>query len=278
MTYYIDPHHGSADADGLSPERAKLTYIDLSLMPGDSVLFRRGSFVRDVLHLKSGVQDAPITYGAYGEGENPIFCGSVDVSDPAMWKEISPNIWQYNGETVDEVCNFIFDNGRVGATLRWDKEALCAQGDWYDSCIGYHESHGGQKPEQHEVFLWSDGNPGEAYSHIECAVWGKRQLAVNYNWTVTEDLCFYGSGVHAMAGGADNVVIRRCSFCFIGGSVWNKALKIRFGNAIEFWDHGENNLIEDCYFNNIYDSCITHQGEHLTVNQGVTGSSPVGGA
>ena len=257
MIYYIDPHAGRAGADGLSPENARQTYTDLALQPGDTVLFRRGSFIRDILYHTAGAPGAPITYGAYGEGENPVFCGSVDVSDPAQWKEIRTNIWQYTGELENEACNFIYDDGRIGATLRWEEVGLCAQGDWYDSRIG---RNGKPADEPYKVLLWSEGNPGEVYSHIECAVWGKRWMAVNRDWTVTEDLCFWGSGVHGMAGGADNVVIRRCSFCFIGGAVWNRQLRIRFGNAIEFWDHGENILIEDCYFNNIYDSCITHQG------------------
>ena len=259
MTYYIDLNHGCPTADGLTPETARLTYTDLALQPGDTVLFKRGSFIRDCLYRTAGAPGAPITYGAYGEGENPVFCGSVDVSDPALWLEVRPHIWQLQTKLENEVCNFIYDDGRTGATLRWEEAYLAAQGDWYDSSMGYRERSVGTEREQ-KVFLWSDGNPGEVYSHIECAIWGKRWMSVNRDWTVTEDLCFWGSGVHGMAGGADNVVIRRCSFCFIGGAVWNKQLRIRFGNAIEFWDHGENILIEDCYFNNIYDSAITHQG------------------
>ena len=257
MTYYIDPHHGRTDADGRTPENARQTYTDLILQPGDTVLFRRGSFIRDCLYRTAGAPDAPITYGAYGEGENPVFCGSVDVSDPALWEEIRPHIWRCHEKLENEACNFIYDNGRIGGTLRWEEAFLCAQGDWYDSRIG---KNGAKTEEDYKVLLWSDGNPGEVYSHIECAIWGKRWMSANRDWTVTEDLCFWGSGVHGMAGGADNVVIRRCSFCFIGGAVWNRQLQIRFGNAIEFWDHGENILIENCYFNNIYDSCITHQG------------------
>jgi hypothetical protein len=57
-----------------------------------------------------------------------------------------------------------------------------------------------------------------------------------------------------------DVEIRRCSFCFIGGCVWNRQLKIRFGNGIEFWNTGDHMIVEDCFFNNIYDSCTTHQG------------------
>ena len=49
MIYYIDPIHGGAENDGLTPETARRTYTDLSLKPGDSVLFKRGSVIRDRL-------------------------------------------------------------------------------------------------------------------------------------------------------------------------------------------------------------------------------------
>lgn len=258
MTYYIDPKNGGADSDGLSPERARRDYLDLRLEPGDRVLFRRGSFVRGSLERQCGTPDSPITYGAYGEGENPVFCGSLDVGDAADWSEIRPNVWKYNRRLPSEACNFIFDGGRIGATLRWDEEQLCAQGDWYDSSMGRRE--GGQACGEEKVLLYSEKNPGEYYSSIECAVWGKRNLSTNARCTVCEDLCFFGSGVHALSGGSDHVTVRRCTFSFIGGAVWNRFLRIRFGNAIEFWENGDDILIEDCYFNNIYDSCITHQG------------------
>ncbi|MBQ7312753.1 MAG: acetylxylan esterase [Clostridia bacterium] len=258
MIYYIDPMHGCPEADGLSPENARSEYRDLALNPGDQVLFRRGSFIRANLERKPGTAEAPITYGAYGEGENPVFCGSVDVSNPAKWTEIRPNIWKYTESLPSEACNFIYDNGRIGATLRWEEHLLSAQGDWYDSRMGCREQK--KTVDEENVLLYSEGNPVEVYSHIECAVWGQRNLSPNVEYTICEDLCFFGSGVHAMAGGSHHITVRRCTFSFIGGAVWNRQLRIRFGNAIEFWEHGDNILIEDCYFNNIYDSCITHQG------------------
>ena len=257
MIYYIDPLRGSADADGLSPEQARKTYTDLTVLPGDTVLFRRGSVIRDCLYCQPGEAGKPVTYGAYGEGENPVFCGSEDVSNPAMWRETRKNVWEYTGKTKNEACNFIFDDGRIGGTLRWEEKDLCMQGDWYDSRMG---QNGRATEEPCRLLLWSKGNPGTIYRHIECAVWGQRGMAVNRDWTVVENLCFRGSGVHGMAGGANHITIRRCSFCFIGGGVWSKELRIRFGNAIEFWNYGEDIRIEECYFNNVYDSCITHQG------------------
>lgn len=258
MTYYIDPISGRPGADGLSPEHARSGYTDLDIRPGDRILFRRGTFLRERLLKKPGAPGAYVYYGAYGEGRAPVFCGSVDVSAEADWVEIRENVWRLRRELPNEACNFIYDNGRIGATLRWNDNELTEQGDWYDSRIG---SNGriGSAPDD-VVLLCSFGNPGRVYSHIECAVWGGRNMTDNADYTIMEDLAFFGSGVHGSTGGADHVIIRRCSFSFIGGAVWNRTLRIRFGNAIEFWDHGEDVLIEDCYFNNIYDSCITEQG------------------
>lgn len=254
MRYYIDPTNGNDSFDGCSPERARRSYKDLEIKAGDYVLFKRGSFIRGTLDRVSGEKAAPVTYGAYGEGNAPVFCGSIDVSSRNEWTEIRENIWRLNTTLPSECANFVYDFGRIGATLRWHEKELSSQGDFYDSNFG-NKCEG-----EHTVLLYSKGNPGEVYSHIECVVFGARLLSQNKDHTVCEDLCFFGSGVHALSGGCRDMTVRRCSFLFIGGAVWNSQLGIRFGNAIEFWEYGEDILIENCYFNNIYDSCITEQG------------------
>ena len=63
-TYYIDPEKGCDSYDALSPENAKQSYRSLHLLPGDTILFKRGTVQRDVLEMTEGERDAPITYGA----------------------------------------------------------------------------------------------------------------------------------------------------------------------------------------------------------------------
>ena len=256
MIYYIDPLEGKDTNCGTCMEQPRKNYRILELQPGDTVLFRRGRILRDTLDRVAGTPKQSITYGAYGEGINPVFCGSVNVRQREKWLEISPNIWKYLDDTLPEVGNVIFDHGKGCGTLRWEEPLLRAQGDWFDSCMGMR----GEKGAERKFLLYSEGNPADVYRRIECSR-AQYILSQNASYTICEDLCFFG-GMHGMAMGADHVTVRRCSFAYIGGAVWSRERRIRYGNAVEFWTFGQDIRIEDCYFDNIYDSCITHQGPH----------------
>lgn len=259
--YYINPEYGSDENSGLNEDCPLKSHQNLNILPGDKVLFKRGSFVRDALWNVSGEEGCPITYSAYGEGENPVFCGSVDVSCEKDWKEIEENIWQCTKYLETEVCNFVFNQQECGA-LRWDRSKLINQGDWWDNCYGMDEEK--PDPEKHVVLLYSKINPSKYYGHIECVLRSHRELANTGHDMIISDLTFRNNGVHGIAGekGARNLQIINCRFEYIGGNVWNKEREIRFGNAIEFWDVAENVLVEHCVFYEIYDSGITHQGYH----------------
>lgn len=111
-----------------------------------------------------------------------------------------------------------------------------------------------------DFYLYSVGNPAKVYSHIEAVSYNKRSLLDLKNGITVEGLRFINSGVHGMAGSGDNIHVNNCTFENIGGCAWNKELKIRFGNAFEIWSYGNDILVENCSFKNVYDSCITHQG------------------
>jgi len=259
--YYIDSINGCNENDGLSLEQPLLDDKKIRPLPGDKILFKRGSVIRDRLHNVSGEDGNPITYGAYGDGEKPVFCGSVNLFKEELWYEESENIWVSEAIENDEVGNFVFNNSESYGTLRWEKDELREQGDFFDECFGCLE-HKKEIPLRHKVYLYSNGNPALVYKNIECVTYGARCLASNGHDIVFEDLRFINSGVHAIAGEAEsrNVKVLNCDFENIGGCVWNYELKIRFGNCVEFWDVAENIEISGCYFNNIYDSATTHQG------------------
>ena len=261
-TYYIDPILGLDENDGLSENSPKKDYTKIDVKSGDTILFKCGSFLRGHLRNPYNNEGKPITYSSYGEGEKPTFCGSVDIlSDAEVWYEEEKNIWVTEALKNDEACNFIFNNEDNCGTLRWTKEELCEQGDFFDNCFGT-RNKGLPIPEGHKIYMYSEKNPALYYNHIETAIYGNRWMATSGNNLVFENLRFINSGVHGIAGGpcAKNLHVRNCNFEFIGGNVWNYELKIRFGNAFECWDIAEDVSVTNCYFYNIYDSGVTHQG------------------
>ena len=94
--FHVDATSGDDHNDGLSPEKPWRTLVQVNaapLRPGDKVLFKRGEMWRGQLVPQSGAPDAPITYGAYGEGEKPVLLGSVSRNDPQDWQHEGNNIW-----------------------------------------------------------------------------------------------------------------------------------------------------------------------------------------
>ncbi|MDX9750648.1 MAG: right-handed parallel beta-helix repeat-containing protein [Flavobacteriales bacterium] len=96
VTYYISPTGNDAH-NGTSPATAWRT-IDRAqqatqgMQPGDQMLFQRGGTYPGTLHLNSwATEAAPILFGAYGEGPDPIISGGVPVSG---WTVYQGNIWR----------------------------------------------------------------------------------------------------------------------------------------------------------------------------------------
>lgn len=270
--YYIDSRTGSDDYSGLCPDTPLRSCTSLALRPGDSVLFARGSIYREGLMMAEGTADAPVYYGSYGEGELPRFYGSVSLTGKQAWREEAPCVWKCTLPLMDEPCNLIFDGGRECGNLCWEQETMAKQGDWYSNGLGVRESPGTPMCGDMSLYLYSTVNPGSFYRDIECALHGSRALLKGAGHAVAEKLAFWCGGVHGYAQDMpEDITIRSCEFHFIGGCVWNRERRIRFGNGVELWDGGRNILVENCLFDNIYDSCVTHQGspghvipEHIT--------------
>jgi predicted outer membrane repeat protein len=256
---------GNDSNSGLEPLKALKDYKSIKLSPGDTVLFKRGSMFRNGLDTSSGSEEGDITYGAYGEGEKPVFSGSVPIGGADAWVEEAPNVWRYKRAFPSEVCNLVFNEGETCGNMRWKLADIKVQGEWYFSSIGVSaqadQKHQIPKCEDGILYLYSSANPGLLYTSIESVLWGNRRLVSGERYITLKNLTFQNSGVHGFQQIiADHITIRDCDFRFIGGAVWSRELKIRFGNAVEFWDGARDILVENCTFNNIYDSGVTHQG------------------
>ncbi len=251
---------------GFTPDDPAGSWRELEILPGDQVLFRRGSLFRDALLAPSGKEGAPVRFGAYGEGEAPVFSGSVDLSDPACWVPAGDRIWRCVRETGSEACSFVFDGSLSCGILVWDMEDLDGPGKWHDTRIGTGEGRGEPaKEKEYGLFLWCEVNPGTKYGKIECALYGARRMVTAEAWAEFRDLEFRGSGVHGyQAINAHHIRMARCAFRHIGGAVWDRKKRIRFGNAFELWDDCHDIVMEGCTCSEVYDSCFTHQGPRGT--------------
>lgn len=85
-TYYIDAEKGNDNNDGLSEASAwkSIAKVNESIFePGSEILFKRGqAWSGNLIVSSSGTEEAPIVYGAYGDGsERPIINGLGNPND-----------------------------------------------------------------------------------------------------------------------------------------------------------------------------------------------------
>ena len=259
-TYYVS-NDGSDAANGRSPDTAWSTLNHVSaadLKPADSVLFRRGDTWRGQLHVKSGAEGKPITYGAYGEGPKPIFLGSAVLSRAEQWRHEGDNIWSTTKKDrhllPKDVGNMILNGGESCGVKVWRQADLDAQGKfWYDR-------------DRQAVKLSLAQNPATVYDSIECAL-GRHIISQWRTAYVTyENLDLRYGGSHGIAGGdVHHIAVRGCDFSFIGGAQHGD--RVRFGNGVEFWGGAHDCLVENCRLWEIYDTALTNQNSGATVQQ-----------
>ncbi|MFO7974208.1 MAG: choice-of-anchor Q domain-containing protein [Candidatus Hydrogenedentota bacterium] len=107
-TYYV-ANDGSDENSGLTAEEPWATLIQVNtvqLLPGDTVLFKRGDTWRGQLGAQSGsAEEGFITYGAYGEGPKPLLLGSIAKDAPEDWRDEGGTIWCAGGIDTAEKSN-----------------------------------------------------------------------------------------------------------------------------------------------------------------------------
>lgn len=161
-----------------------------------------------------------------------------------------------------DVGNIIFNNGEICGIKVWGEGDLDEQNEfWYD--------------ENNKVLkVYSTQNPAVLYNDIECAITRHIIDESNKSYVVYEALHLAYGGAHGIGGpSADHIVVRDCDLSFIGGGKQAIAppgapvSNVRYGNAVEFWDNANNNLVEGCNIWEIYDAALTNQGRSNSNSQ-----------
>lgn len=114
-----------------------------------------------------------------------------------------------------------------------------------------------------------DGNPGEVFESIEISL---RYSIFGRGKNLTYDnLCFKYAGIHGISHRGYDIIVRNCEFGWIGGSGMFPEHYLmgipspygddttRLGNGVEVYGECNNYVIENCYFEQIYDTAVTAQ-------------------
>ncbi len=272
--YYVSAE-GNDSNDGLSPNTAWKTIDKVSsaaLRSGDGVFFRRGDIFAGQLTAKSGV-----TYSAYGEGAKPrLYYLELNAADKSLWEATEvAGIYKLTKKQYDDIGNIVFDgisNARkIYRSVESDgkfldyytKREFNTWKDLIDDLSFYHDADG-------TVYIKSDkGNPGELYKEIRLV---PRQAIVRCgnNSCITVDNLHIAYGNFGISANptSDGLTVQNCEFNWIGGCIQSGPLQYSatrtfptpYGNGIEIYGQAQNFTVDNCYFWQIYDAAMTHQG------------------
>ena len=263
LVFFVDPAAGNDAADGLSPKTAWKTWgqFQAKARPGSSLLLKRGYTYSLPLPLVGGTADAPVVYGAYGEGPKPVLESRlVDLSIPDAWIEDGSGIWRTKNP-MPEVANVILDDTTCG-NMRYEKALLKNPGEWFDG--------------KGTLFVFSSGNPAKVWKKVELVPEGTGVLiGMEFSHIRFENLSFQKIGTNGIQTnpGAADVTIRRCNFRLIGGAIFPDDImprayggerfikrRVRYGNAIQTWQDAAGIVVEACRISDIFDGGVNFQG------------------
>jgi len=170
-TYYVDATNGNDNNSGTSSSAAWKTIAKVnkaSFVPGDYILFKRGQVWREMLLVpSSGSSGNPITFGAYGSGDNPLILGSDDYDDPSKWTSLGSNKWATASGSFTSKVNMVWYNTtsspKLCTPVSNEADLNTNWEFWYDST-------------NDRIVLYHDvGNPADQTNGLEI---GKRIICI----------------------------------------------------------------------------------------------------
>lgn len=246
-TKYYFSESGSDTNDGKSANSPLKSLDRISRLPlkaGDAVLLERGSVFRidSQINLVSGV-----SYGAYGSGNKPeIWCSAKNYNEG--WTKHSGNIWKIAYQ-YSNAGQLVADDGKLVGNKVFSLNSVKKSGDFYCD-------------DQGTLYLCSSKNPN-TYKDIEIACPTSMMGGDSLSNITIENLTLKYAGCHGVGiSNGRGVTVRNCVFGWIGGMVQRPGTgdNTRLGNAIEFFNNGNDLKIQNNWIYEAYDTGFTFQG------------------
>lgn len=161
-----------------------------------------------------------------------------------------------NGLTTMDLPSYVFDSGN---DLRGD--------------LSFFHDYSKKR-----VYLRCEGGaPGERFASIELSL---SMFAFSMQSGATDmtfqNLDFRNFGSHVIRPlDCTNLTVQNCEFRFIGGTIqpdygkWRNYYT-RLGNAVENWNSCNGMLVENCFFDQVYDTAVTTQSNSDVVSKNIT--------
>ena len=251
-----------------------------------------------------------VTLGTYGEGAKPIFYGSINVPASMWTQIDDTNVYYVDEYALgielniyNDIGCIVFNEGEAwgvktlmtfndpsnktdptyrtlalegvsnGLTTRdYPSYYLYSSADLQGDLSFYHDYN------ERRIYLYCEGgNPGERFDSVELSL---SMFAFSMQSPATDvtvlNLDFRNFGTHVLRPmNCQNFTVKNCEFRFIGGAIqygyggWRNYYT-RLGNAIENWDSCNGMTIENCFFDQIYDTAMTTQSNSDIVSTNIT--------
>lgn len=253
MNYYLS-NNGSDSNSGTSIEYPYKTIekINSVISKNDNVYIECNSVYYEKLKTYKGC-----TINSYGVGDKPIFdfstiLNSIQniIEENGLCKISLSDTSLFNGHintSVIDNIGFIIVNGDIYANKKFSKELLTDKFDFYSG----------------NSTLYIKCSKSDIFSLAFCT---NENMLTLYNDMTVKNITFKNTGGHGINFTCDNILIEKCDFINIGGSYLRED-GTRYGNGVQIWTKAKNCDINNCYFENIYDTATTIQGDAKATNK-----------
>jgi len=257
-TYYVS-NSGNDSNDGLTEATAWKTLAKIkvfSFTGGDKIKFKRNDVFYGRLTFDAPSFTSKVVISSYGFGRKPVISGYKVANSASSWVQHSANVWKIdltlngtytgNRDTADTNVGFLNLDDVIKGDKRKALAELTSQWQFYSDST--------------YLYVYSSANPTTLVKNIEIAI--NVTLVNKRNNITVRDLEIKGTGGHCVGNAGDNVDILNCVIHAAGGSYlpgYGDGT-VRFGNGIEFFDKGNNVLIEHNEIYDVYDVGFTMQG------------------